>query len=597
VALPLDWASPVTVWSSGEAETVAVGEVSGELIAPDAPVLIGDGGHGEGDAAAVATPPTIGVGHGLAGAYLLGAFGLMGWLWLARRKLARQLSNARPARARVAALAPSHRVLEHERLGPLAFGIREPVVVVPIDLADDLDDAALGCVVAHEVAHLRRRDPALALLTSVATCLAWPVLPVWLAAARVRHLIELAADARALAGAPARTYGQTLIRLADRVTPRGPLTAGVYLGSFAALRGRVAALRVRSKLPGAVQLGATVAVAAGVLACAGVEGESVDDPDALAQRCETLKEQATRLHDEREKTKEGKVGAESARAYDAYADECEADPDYAEVLYYRAELMWAEASDAWNAGDKEAARASFARAHAAFQRALAEQPERFTQDAAYGQLLAKWNELETDVDAKPRVEKHERKSGGTKFPVSDYTQEERELLDAYDAYQRHVTDPSNSEHQKVLFHRAKLAMNHNRFDEAETALRALLDGSDGTSRHVWAAEMLTDALTIAWVDETATDEQRAAAERALATWLERVASMQLYALDEAEQLRGAVPALQAGIAWKQGLRAYEAGEGERCLEIFTRLAADHPDHPKLAEIQVNADRCRTLVAG
>jgi len=64
--------------------------------------------------------------------------------------------------------------------------------------------------------------------------------------------------------------------------------------------------------------------------------------------------------------------------------------------------------------------------------------------------------------------------------------------------------------------------------------------------------MLTDVLTIAWVDETATPHARESAARRLDEWLAHVQTMQLYWLDEAEPLRGALPVLQAGLAAKRG---------------------------------------------
>lgn len=89
-----------------------------------------------------------------------------------------------PSRLRLTALAG---------LGtPLALGLRE--VVVPEDLAARLDEGSLRAVLAHEVAHLARRDPLWSLATGVveAVCFFQPL--NGLARARLAELAEIRAD-------------------------------------------------------------------------------------------------------------------------------------------------------------------------------------------------------------------------------------------------------------------------------------------------------------------------------------------------------------------------------------------------------------------
>ena len=216
VALPADWQSPLSVLPSFSPETSAIpvpSEVGPMFV--EAPVLIG-APQAEFGSIAVTSSAGLHSGHLIAGVYGLGVLGLLGWVLVARRRLVRVVEDARPARAHVAALAPGARVLEHPQLGPLAFGLGRGVIVLPSDVIDTLSDEELACVLAHERAHLERRDPWLALGLSLVVALAWPLLPVWFAAARVRHLMELAADERALAGTRARIYGRTCRKKSSR---------------------------------------------------------------------------------------------------------------------------------------------------------------------------------------------------------------------------------------------------------------------------------------------------------------------------------------------------------------------------------------------
>jgi hypothetical protein len=102
---------------------------------------------------------------------------------------------------------------------------------------------------------------------------AWPVVPLWLAIARVRQLVELACDEAALAGADAterRRYGHTLLDMAEgRSFAVAPLGAGeLHFGST--LRARIEALASQRHWPLAAQaLTLSFAPIALLVACSG----------------------------------------------------------------------------------------------------------------------------------------------------------------------------------------------------------------------------------------------------------------------------------------------------------------------------------------
>jgi hypothetical protein len=155
----------------------------------------------------------------------------------------------------------------------MVVGTLRPRIVLPSAILAPGQAGTLACVLGHESAHVRRRDPWLMAAMQVMTVGFWPVLPVWLAAQRVRALVEMACDEAALgdADATARSrYGHTLLDLAEwRSVTLAPLGAGeLHFGSM--LRARIEALASMRRWPRAVQ-GALVALAvAGFAACSSV---------------------------------------------------------------------------------------------------------------------------------------------------------------------------------------------------------------------------------------------------------------------------------------------------------------------------------------
>ena len=165
-------------------------------------------------------------------------------------------------------------VLQHAHHGPMAVGLLAPRIVIPRDLLEEQNAVALRCVLRHEAAHLRRRDAWLSAAMLLVAIVAWPVLPIWFAMARVHQLIELACDEKALEGADGaerRRYAHALLDIAESrsfaVVPLG--AGGLHFGST--LRARVEALAAQHHWPLAAQaLGLSLAPLALFLACGGV---------------------------------------------------------------------------------------------------------------------------------------------------------------------------------------------------------------------------------------------------------------------------------------------------------------------------------------
>lgn len=118
-------------------------------------------------------------------------------------------------------------VLVSRDVGPAVVGLRRPVVVVP-EWVLERPAEERRLVLAHELEHLRARDPSLmAAAYALAALAPWNV-PLWWAFARFRDAVETDCDARVLArerGA-ARRYVELLLESSTRIRGRVPVGAG-----------------------------------------------------------------------------------------------------------------------------------------------------------------------------------------------------------------------------------------------------------------------------------------------------------------------------------------------------------------------------------
>ena len=190
---------------------------------------------------------------------------------MARVRLGRIIAGARPIATPLTGVPCP--VVQHDDLGPMAVGLLAPRIVLPRPLLVSGEERALACVLRHEVAHLVRRDAWLSAAMQALAVTSWPVIPVWIAMARVRQLMELACDEAALAGADAterRRYGHALLDIAEwRSLATASFGAGeLHFGST--LRARIEAIASQRHWPLGVQrLALSIAAIALFLACGG----------------------------------------------------------------------------------------------------------------------------------------------------------------------------------------------------------------------------------------------------------------------------------------------------------------------------------------
>lgn len=156
---------------------------------------------------------------------------------LAVRRVARHLAALRSVedlrRAPSDMLAPGIRRIPSPRCFSLTIGLLRPVVIVSSRMTERLDAAGLGVVLAHERAHVRRRDP---LVRSIATLVSFPLPPT--CRRRLLDELELATE-QACDEEAAHAVGDRLLvaetlltveRLASGLAVPAPLNASSIEG-------------------------------------------------------------------------------------------------------------------------------------------------------------------------------------------------------------------------------------------------------------------------------------------------------------------------------------------------------------------------------
>ncbi len=102
-------------------------------------------------------------------------------------------------------------------IGPAAFGVRHPQVVLP-QWVDTLDDGSRALLIAHEASHIAARDPMLLRIALTLVVLMPWNLPMLVAYRRLHRAVEHDCDRRVLhATGDARSYGRLLLATAERI--------------------------------------------------------------------------------------------------------------------------------------------------------------------------------------------------------------------------------------------------------------------------------------------------------------------------------------------------------------------------------------------
>ncbi len=171
-------------------------------------------------------------------------------------------------------------------VSPMAWGLWRPTILLP-SAAAEWPEELRRSILLHELAHLKRQDWAIQILTQLACAMHWFNPLVWWAARRSRQESERACDDQVLgAGAAAPDYAAHLLAVARSLRGAGqPSWAAVGMGNGSDLESRVTAIldprrhrRVRSR---AAVLLAAVAATALVAPIAAMQDPSMKPPKLI----------------------------------------------------------------------------------------------------------------------------------------------------------------------------------------------------------------------------------------------------------------------------------------------------------------------------
>ena len=186
------------------------------------------------------------------------------FVWLAKRRefvrsvrageeawAGREYEALGRARARLGLAREVLLVLSQGRTEPGVWRTRRPVLLLPSEVASELDDEELEAVVLHELAHVERRDNLCGNFQTVLSCVFWFNPVVWLVGRKLFAERESACDERVLeAGGASGAYAAGILKVVRFCSGwRVAGVAGVASGSN--LRRRIEMIMLGEKGGGA----------------------------------------------------------------------------------------------------------------------------------------------------------------------------------------------------------------------------------------------------------------------------------------------------------------------------------------------------------
>jgi TonB family protein len=158
------------------------------------------------------------------------------------------------------------RILTSQRIpGPVTIGFRQPLLLVPVDFAEQCPSQDFLAAVAHECAHIKRRDFQKNLFYEFATLIIAFHPITWMLKSRIAQTREMICDGMATEILiDSRDYTQSLLRLATMIAMNSRISTSHAIGIFDAniLEKRIMMINMRKRhFSSALKYGLTIPAA------------------------------------------------------------------------------------------------------------------------------------------------------------------------------------------------------------------------------------------------------------------------------------------------------------------------------------------------
>jgi bla regulator protein blaR1 len=153
------------------------------------------------------------------------------------------------------------------RVGPWVIGVFHPIVLLPDAIEEQLTDAELEAILAHELSHVRRRDNLFSTVHRIVEAVFWFYPPVWWIGRRQIAERERACDEAVLrTGNNPETYAEGILKVCELYVKTPVAYASAVSGS--SLQKRIEAIVARDASRDLNTAKRLVLAAAGILAVA-----------------------------------------------------------------------------------------------------------------------------------------------------------------------------------------------------------------------------------------------------------------------------------------------------------------------------------------
>ncbi len=188
------------------------------------------------------------------------------------------------------------RILSSPRIsGPVTFGLRKPVLLVPVEFSAGCTSQDLLAALAHECAHMKRRDFQKNLFYEVATLILAFHPVIWILKSHIAQTREMICDDIATERLiDSRSYTQSLLRLASMIAVTSRVSTSHAIGIFDAniLEKRIMMMNIKKQhLSPALKYGLIIPAALFLLSVAvgGAAMAVVIEPQSPSQAADQAK--------------------------------------------------------------------------------------------------------------------------------------------------------------------------------------------------------------------------------------------------------------------------------------------------------------------